>query len=122
LIKLYNEQKLYPLFDDQVQSVIFIDDLVAPLSKIVEKELNGVFHIASKDTTTPYEIGTYLLSKFAGKPVELQKGSMSDFLAVPGRTPRPLLGGLKTEITQEKLGIKFKTWKEMVDEFIDQVI
>jgi len=120
LIKLYNEQKLYSLFNDQVQSVIFIDDLVEPLTKIVEQELNGVFHIAS-DTTTPYEIGSYLLSKYVGKPVELQKGSMLEFLEAPGRTPRPRIGGLKTGITQEKLGMKFKTWQEMADEFVKQL-
>jgi dTDP-4-dehydrorhamnose reductase len=121
LLKLYNEQKLYPLFVDQIQSVIFIDDLVSPLSKIIGEELNGVFHIAS-DITTPYEIGTYLLSKYAGKPVEIQKGSMTEFLAAPGRTPRPLFGGLKTEITEKRLGMKFKTWQEMVDEFLDQLL
>lgn len=121
LIKLYNEQKLYPLFDDQIQSVLFIDDLVEPLVKIINEELTGVFHIASTDTVTPYDIGAYLLQKYTGKPVELQKGSMTEFLQAPGRTPRPRLGGLKVEKTEEKLGIKFKTWQEMVDEFVSQL-
>lgn len=120
LIKLYNEQKLYPLFIDQVQSIILVDDLVEPLVKIIDSEMNGVFHIAS-DPSNPYEVGTYLLSKYADKPVEIQKGSMAEFLAAAGRTPRPLLGGLKTEITEEKLGMKFKTWREMVDEFVNQI-
>jgi dTDP-4-dehydrorhamnose reductase len=122
LINLYEEQKLYPLFDDQIQSVILIDDLVAPLTKIVNEELTGTFHIASHDTTSPYEIGSYLLEKYAGKPVELQKGSMVDFLKSPGRTPRPRLGGLKVELTENKLGMKFNSWREMVNEFIDQRI
>lgn len=121
LIKLYDEHKLYPLFDDQIQSVLFIDDLVEPLVKIINGELTGVFHIASVDTVTPYDIGAYLLQKYTGKPVELQKGSMTEFLQAPGRTPRPRLGGLKVEKTEEKLGIKFKTWKEMVDEFVSQL-
>lgn len=121
LLKLYDEQKLYPLFDDQIQSVLFIDDLVEPLSKIVNEETTGIFHIASLDTTTPFEIGSYLLEKYAGKPVNLQKGSMVEFLKAPGRTPRPRLGGLKVEKTEEKLGMKFKTWREMVDEFVSQI-
>ena len=121
LISLYNEQKLYPLFDDQVQSILFIDDLVEPLSKIINEELTGVFHIASSDTTTPYESGSYLLGKYAGKPVELQKSSMAEFLRFPGRTPRPRLGGLTVEKTEIKLGMKFKAWKEMVDEFVGQL-
>ena len=121
LIKLYNEQKLYPLFTDQIQSVIFVDELVEPLSKIINDELTGVFHIASFDTTTPYEMGSYLLEKYVGKKVELQKGSMVEFLKTPGRTPRPRLGGLKTQKTQEKLGMKFRSWREMVSEFIKQL-
>ena len=121
LINLYNEQKLYPLFDDQIHNVIFVDDLVEPLNKIINGELTGVFHIASSDTTTPYEIGSYLLEKYTGKPVELQKGSIVEFLKVPGRTPRSRLGGLKVEETETKLGMKFKTWREMVDEFISQL-
>lgn len=121
LLNIYNEQKLYPLFDDQIQSVIFIDDLVEPLAKIIEGNLTGIFHIVSEDTTNPYEIGSYLLDKYAGRHVDLQKGKMSEFLKVPGRTPRPRLGGLKVEVTEEKLGIKMKTWREMIDEFLLQL-
>jgi dTDP-4-dehydrorhamnose reductase len=120
LIKLYNEGKLYPLFTDQVQSILFIDDLVTPLVKIVDNKLSGIFHIASKDTTTPYESGKYLLEKMTGNSVDIQNGSMEEFLKASGRTPRPLFGGLTTNITEEKLEMKFKTWREMVDEFIKQ--
>lgn len=118
LIKLYNEDKLYPLFSDQIQSILFIDDLVAPLSKIIENRMTGVFHIASSDTTTPYESGKYLLEKIAGHTVEIKKGSMVEFLKVPERTPRPIFGGLNTLKTQKALNMKFKTWREMVDEFV----
>lgn len=121
LLGLYNEQKLYPLFDDQIQSVIFIDDLTVPLSKIINNEISGIFHIVSKDTTTPYEIGSYLLGKYAGKSVEIQKGSMVEFLKSPGRTPRPRLGGLKVEKTEQILNLEMPTWKQMVDKFIDQI-
>lgn len=121
LIKLYNEHKLYPLFDDQIQSVLFIDDLAEPLAKIINGELTGIFHIASADTVTPYDIGAYLLEKYTDSPVELQKGSMTEFLQAPGRTPRPRLGGLKVEKTEEKLGLKFKNWRQMVDEFVAQL-
>lgn len=121
LINLYNEQKLYPMFTDQVQSVLFVDDLVEPLVKIINEEISGIFHVASSDMTTPHEIGLYLLGKYTGKPVELQKGSMGEFLKAPGRTPRPRLGGLKTLKTQNILNLKFKTWRAMVDEFVSQL-
>jgi dTDP-4-dehydrorhamnose reductase len=122
LIKIYNEQKLYPLFTDQIQSILFIDELVEPLVKIINEELQGVFHIASTDTTTPYEVGKYMLEKYSGKQVDIQKGSMVEFLKVPGRTPRPRLGGLKSIKTQNILNLRFRTCREMIDDFISQLI
>ena len=46
---------------------------------------------------------------------------MKEFLKVEGRTRRPRLGGLKTEITQDKLGMNFKSWREMVDDFVSKL-
>src|SRR4030043_2244039 len=120
LLKLYNEQKLYPLFDDQIYSILFIDDLVDPLFKIIEEGLSGVFHIASANTTTPYGAGKYLLEKYTGKEIEIQKGSMEQFLKSSGVTPRPQFGGLKVDQTEKRLGMTLKTWKQMVDGFLDQ--
>ncbi|KKR52973.1 MAG: dTDP-4-dehydrorhamnose reductase [Candidatus Woesebacteria bacterium GW2011_GWD2_40_19] len=121
LLNLYDEHKMYSLFTDQAQSIVFIDDLVNPLEKIIDEKIEGVLHIASENTTTPHESGSYLLERYAGKPVEIQEGSMVEFLKSPGRTPRPRLGGLKVEKTEKLLGMKFKTWQEMIDEFITQL-
>ena len=121
LINLYNENKMYPLFHDQIQSILYIDDLAAPLAKIIEEKLSGVFHIASSDTTTPYDAGVYLLRKYTGKSPKVDKGSMTQFLSEAGRTPRPRLGGLKVEKTEKELGMKFRTWREMVDDFVSQL-
>jgi dTDP-4-dehydrorhamnose reductase len=116
-LKLYDEGKLFPIFTDQTLSVLNVDDLAEPLVKILEGELTGVFHLVSSDTLTPYEFVEFLLKKTRNAEGVVQKGLMSEFLKAPGRTPRPRLGGLKTHFTEEKLGMKFKTWKEMVLEF-----
>lgn len=121
VIKLFNEKKLYPLFTDQVQSVVLIDDLVEPISKIINDEMTGIFHVSARDTNTPYEIASYLLNKYSGSQVELAKGLMTDFLKAPGRTPRPRIGGFVVAKTEERLGMKFRTWREMVDEFVAQL-
>jgi len=42
-------------------------------------------------------------------------------MKTPGRNKRPIFGGLKTEKTQSRLGIKFRTWKEMVDDFVNRL-
>lgn len=121
LLKLYNEHNLYPLFSDQIQNIIFIDDMSEPMTKIMQEQIQGVFHLVSKDTSTPYEIGSYLLKKYSGSPVSLEKESMVHFLNEPGRAPRPRLGGLRVEKTENILDMKFKSWKQMTDEFIDAI-
>lgn len=120
-LKLYDESKLFPIFTDQTFTPINVDFLIEPLVKILNEEIEGVFHVVSSDVATPYEFVEYLLKKARGVKGVVQKGSMEEFLKVPGRTPRPRLGGLKTEITQEKLGMKLATWKEMIDEFVGQI-
>lgn len=119
LIKLYSEQKLYPLFSDQIQSILYIDDLVDPLLKIINKEITGIFHISSKDRTSPYEAGKYLLEKYSNKYVDIKEASLVEYLKHESKkAPRPIFGGLRVEKTEEKLGTKFRTWKEMVDDFV----
>lgn len=117
-LKLYDDGKLYPVFSDQIHSVLNVDNLVEPLAKIITGRIQGTFHIVASDTTTPFEFVSYLLEKARGAKSVLQEGSMKEFLSKEGRTPRPRLGGLKTEITENKLGVTLKTWREMVDEFV----
>lgn len=116
-IKLYDEGKMFPIFTDQTITPINVDDMVKPLGKILNEAIEGVFHLVSADTTTPFEFVKYLLKKTRSVEPDIESGSIADFLKVPGRTPRPRLGGLKTEITQKRLGIKFNTWREMIDDF-----
>ena len=60
----------------------------------------------------------YLLRKARNVEGVVQKGLMEEFLKAEGRTPRPRLGGFKTKFTEKNLNMKFKTWQEMVDEFV----
>lgn len=120
-LKLFDEGKLFPIFTDQTLSVINVDEMIEPLVKILNQEMSGIFHLVSSNSTTPFDFVEYLLKKARNAEGVVQKGSMEEYLKVEGRTPRPRLGGLKTELTQQKLGMKFKTWKEMVNEFVENL-
>jgi len=120
-LKVFDEGKLFPIFTDQTFTPLYLEDMINPLSKILEEELEGVFHIVSSDVATPFDFVEYLLKKARNVERAVQKGSMEEFLRAEGRTPRPRLGGLKTEKTQSKLGMKFRTWKEMIDDFADNL-
>lgn len=120
-LSLFDEGKLYPLFDDQQVSIAFIDEVAQALDKIIERNLKGTFHVSSRDTTTPYELISYLIEKARGKTGVVKSSSLKDFLKTVDNPVRyPMYGGLKVEKTEETLGMKFRTWKEIVDEIVRQ--
>lgn len=120
-LSLFDQGKLYPPFRDQQISIAFIDEVALALDRITEGNFKGVFHVSSRDTTTPYEIISYFLEKTRGKVGVVESISLMDFLRTANNPVRyPVYGGLKVEKTQATLGVKFRSWKEIVDEIVSQ--
>lgn len=120
-LELFDQGKLYPMFADQQVSIAFIDEVAVTLEKIIDGNHTGIFHCSSRDTTTPYELISYLIAKVRGKTGAVQKSSLAEFLKTVDTPVRyPMYGGLKVEKTQKALEIKFSSWKEIVDKLISQ--
>lgn len=112
----YREGNLWPLFTDQQISITFIDEACEALARIVRGKFRGIFHVASSDTTAPYEIVTYFLQKVERKNIHVQSRLLGDR---EGRYAK--FGGLKVGETERKLGMRFSTSKEIVDELVKQI-
>ena len=121
ILALYDEEKLYPMFTDQVMTPTFIDEAVSAIEEICELEKEGVYHLVSSNTTTPYEFTSYLLEKARGVKDVVKKGSLKEYFKKSGKAPISRLGGLDGNKTQKELGMKFKTWQQAVDEFVEQL-
>jgi len=121
-LKLFDEGKLYPLFTDQKISITFIDEACKAVDKIITGNHHGICHASSTDTTTPYELITYMLGKTGRKADSIKKTTISDFLKKTGSSLAryPKFGGLKVGKTQKELNLKFSSWKKIVDELINQ--
>lgn len=104
------------LWVDQHITPTYLPDLEIALEKIIANEMTGTFHVACT-STTPYEIGSYLRDK-VGLGIDIHQGYFQN----PSRDVLPQFGGLKTDITQERLGIKFHTWQEAVDEYLKIIL
>jgi dTDP-4-dehydrorhamnose reductase len=123
-LNLFDQGKLYPLFSDQQVSVSFVDEITLALDIIIEKNLFGTYHASSRDTSTPLELMTYLIEKTRGVKPTLKSTKLNDFLQ-NNKAPTfryPKYGGLKVNETEKILGIKFRTWKEIIDKLIEQGI
>ena len=120
-LKLFDEGKLYPMFSDQQVSISFIDEVCKTLEEIVVGNHYGIFHASSRDTTTPYEIVSYLIEKVRGKKNAVVKSSLDEFLKKVDNPVRyPKYGGLKVKESEKKLGMIFSTWREIVDKLVKQ--
>lgn len=122
-IQLYEEGKLYPLFTDQKLTTIFVDDISKILTRIIETGQTGILHASCTGVASPYDHVKYALEKIKGEPIELKTGLIEEFLkTAPSAVRYPQFGGLTTEKTQNSLNLKFRTWREMIDEFVGQLI
>ncbi|QQS38683.1 sugar nucleotide-binding protein [Candidatus Woesebacteria bacterium] len=120
-IQLYDEKKLYPLFTDQIVSITYIDEACQVISALIDASVKGIYHACSVDRTTPHELYTYVLKKTRNKDVNLSTTSIDEFLLKTDSPVRyPKYGGLKVEETQKALGMKFRTWKQIVEDMILQ--
>lgn len=121
VLKRYADGKMYPLFKDQQVSIAFIDQAASVLSAVIDKELTGVFHSSSTDVTTPFELNKHVLDKLGKDTSEIKQSSLKDYLKTLDNPYRyPLFGGLKTELSAQKTGVRYYTWKEIVGQLISQ--
>jgi len=117
---LLKEDRLYPLFYDQFVSFTFIDELSKALEVIIEKDLNGIFHVSS-DVFSPYELIRYAADKVGMGLKKVKQGSVIEFLKTQKNKSRyPIKGGLGTQKSEERLEMKFSRWKEVVDKMAEQ--
>lgn len=121
ILWLYDTDKLYPLFDDQQITLTYLPELTQSIIKLIENKPNGVFHVASNDLVTPFQLAEYLLLKARFKDGIVKRTSIDEFLEkMPNRYPK--FGGLNSQFTQKKLGTKFMSWQEIVDNFIKHAL
>lgn len=110
----------YSIFDDQSFTPTYIDDLAEAIIKITLVESRGIFHVAC-NSTNPYEFGSYLARKISLNQ-KIKKGSLQELKNPTVINQYPPLGGLNTDETQNRLGIKFHTWQEALDKFIPRIL
>lgn len=117
---LFDQGKLYPLFNDQQVTITFIDEACLALEKIIEGKRYGNFHASTPDLSTPYELVSYLIEKARGLKDVVKSSSLDEFLKSPGISPvrYQKYGGLKVEETQKVLGIKFSPWRQVIDQLV----
>lgn len=114
ILKLYDEGKLYPLFNDQYLTLTYINEVTQALEVLLDKKLPGIFHVSSTNVFTPFKLANLLIEKARGKKEAVKPLSIETFLKDnPSRYPQ--YGGLKVEKTQKILNLNFFKWEETIE-------
>lgn len=120
ILYLFDRNKLYPLFNDQYLSLTYIPSISEVIETLIRKKINGIFHVASKDIFTPYELGSYLINEIRGKTDAVRGISINGYLkAFPHRYPQ--YGGLLAGKTSRQLGVKLLDWKKIINPFVEKM-
>lgn len=108
----------YVLFDDQKFTPTYLRDLSEVLVKIALTKTPGIFHVACGELTTPFRFAEYIAGK-EGLEDKVKVGYIDDWAKEnPSHYPRVKFGGLNINSTESRLGLRFHTWVEALDEFL----
>jgi dTDP-4-dehydrorhamnose reductase len=93
----------YHLYEDQVRTPTYVEDLAAAIVTMIEKKAIGIWHIGGSDTLTPFEMAC-LTAAFHGLDKTLLKRVTRDTFSQPAL--RPLKTGLNIDKAMRELGYK----------------
>jgi dTDP-4-dehydrorhamnose reductase len=78
----------YRVFDDQIRTPTYVEDLASAILTICEKKATGVFHISGKDVLTPYQMACMMADQLHLDKSLIKKISSSDLVQPAKRPPR----------------------------------
>ncbi len=90
------------IFDDQLRTPTYVEDLAKAIKTIVEKRATGVFHISGEDKLSPYQMAIAVANYLSFDPILIEKIRAED-LQQPAK--RPAKTGF--DITKAKDELKF---------------
>ena len=93
----------YSVFNDQVRTPTYAEDIANSITTIIEKRATGIFHISGEDILTPYEMAIKAAELLGLDPSLIKKVTAVE-MAQPAK--RPLKTGFNIEKVKKELGFK----------------
>ena len=103
--------------DDQVRTPTFVDDLADGIMLALGKNATGIFHIAGKDTLTPYQIAMRTAEFLELNSSLIERVDASSFTQP---APRPPITGFIIEKAKKDLGYQPRSFNEILTEIFSE--
>ena len=102
--------------DDQVRTPTYVEDLADGIILILEKKSKGIFHIAGKDTLTPYQIARQTAEFLKLNSKLIEKSDASNFTQAALRPPTT---GFKIDKAKNELSYQPHSFNEILKEVFE---
>ncbi len=76
----------YNVFDDQLRTPTYVEDLAAGVVSVIEKRARGIYHLSGEDALSPYEMACKA-AQHLGLDMTLLKKVVADEFPQPARRP-----------------------------------
>jgi len=115
--KLQNGESI-KVVDDQVRTPTYVEDLADGIILVLEKNKKGIFHIAGKDTLTPYQMANETASFLKLNMKLIEKVDAGTFTQSAMRPPRT---GFIIDKAKKELQYNPHSFKEILPAVFNQV-
>ena len=82
------KREIYKVFDDQVRTPTYVEDLASGIVSIIEKKATGIYHLSGKDMLTPYQMAGLTAEYLHLDKSLIVKAVAADFAQPAKRPPR----------------------------------
>jgi dTDP-4-dehydrorhamnose reductase len=103
------EGKELKIFNDQVRTPTFVEDLAKGIVSIILKKAKGIYHLSGEDVLTPYQMAVAVAEFLHFDPTVIKKVTENE-LKQPAR--RPLKTGFDLTRSKRELNYKTTSFKE----------
>jgi dTDP-4-dehydrorhamnose reductase len=91
----------YSVFDDQLRTPTYVEDLASGIITIIEKNAKGVYHLSGEDILTPYNMAIAVAERFAFDTGLIRKVKAGELIQP---AIRPLKTGFNIQKAKTELG------------------
>lgn len=109
------------LFDDQITTPTFIDDIANGLKTLFEKKPTGIYHLVGSSSQSPYVMAKTIAEVFSLDSSKIVATKLSDYLKTEGARPFAPNAALSNEKIKT-LGITMRTLREGLEEMKRQLV
>lgn len=106
---------LFPQFSDMIITPTYVDDIARSMKAMFEQQPQGIFHLHSSSSLSPFELAKKVATAFEFDPASVKKGSLEEYLKTTDRPYQKSLA-MSNEKVQKKLDVKPMTIDEALED------